>query len=256
MRLGFIGTGEIAKAIVVGFCRSTVSDLSMMVSPRGQETSKALAQTYNQVERCRSNQEVLDRCDIAVLAVPPSDALEVVKGLIFRPEQQVISVVPFLLLADLQRAASPARHCCRAIPLPTVAHHRCPIPVLNGNEELLALLQAIGQPFAVDDERHLHVLWTLTGLIAPFYDWLGTLGRWSSEQGVDPVLADRFAVDMVEALCVSAQQTPPLSFTELSHHAATPRGMNEQAAREIHGQDCHAAYAQVLDRLLARFPQV
>lgn len=256
MTLGFIGTGGISRAVVEGFCRSDMANLSIMVSPRGRETSTALARTYHQVERCQSNQEVLDRCDIVVLAVPPTDALEVVKELAFRPEQQVLSFIPFLLLAELETATAPARHCCRMIPLPTVAHHRCPIPVFNGNEELMSLLQVIGQPFAVGDERQLHVLWTVTGLIAPFYDWLGTLGRWASEQGVDSVLADRFAVDMIEALCVSAQQAHPLSFAELSHHAATPQGMNEQAAREIHDQGSHAAYAQILGRLFGRFPQV
>ncbi len=51
-------------------------------------------------------------------------------------------------------------------------------------------------------------------------------------------------------------QTKSSSFSELSHHAATPKGMNEQAAREISASGAHAAYQKVLDRLLERFPVV
>ena len=75
------------------------------------------------------------------------------------------------------------------------------------------------------------------------------------EQGVGQNLANAFIADMVQALSFSAQQHCPIRFNDLSHHAATPGGMNEQAAQEISAEGSHMAYPKALDRLLMRFPK-
>jgi pyrroline-5-carboxylate reductase len=255
MELGFIGTGKISSAVVEGLCTSDRGNLSIRLSPRNERTSRTLAQTYTNVERCASNQQVLDESDLVCLAVRPNDAQQVLKELVFREDHTVVSFVPFLLKKDLAEHAAPARQVCRAIPLPTVVHHQCPIPVLNANDAVMVLFNSIGQVLCVEDEKQLHILWTLTGLISPFYDLLGQWSAWSIAQGVGQDLANAFITDMVQALSFSAQQGRPIRFDELSHHAATPGGMNEQAAREINASGSHAAYEQVLDRLLMRFPQ-
>ncbi len=256
MKLGFVGTGKISSAVVEGLCSAHIEGLEIKLSPRGEIVTQALAQAHAQVERCQSNQQVLDESEVVVLAVRPDDAMGVVAGLKFRADHEVISFVPFLLQADLERAAAPARHCCRAIPLPTVVHHQCPTTILHPNQTALDLFGAIGQPLLVDNESQLHTLWTLTGLISPLYDWMDGLSQWSVGQGVTEELSRRFVVDMVQALAYAAQQSDPLDFQALSHHAATPGGMNEQAASEIANQGSHKAYALVLDRLLERFPNL
>ena len=255
MKLGFIGTGKISMAVVEGLCHSRLEGLSISVSPRGVQTSRTLAQTYANVERCLSNQQVLDQSDIVCLAVRPDDARAVLQELVFREDHTVVSFVPFLVKADLAQGVAPARQVCRAIPLPTVVHHRCPIPILNANDMVTTLFDAIGQPLRVDDEQQLHILWTLTGLISPFYDLLREWSGWSTERGVDQNLANDFIADMVLALSHGARQQSPVRFDDLSQHAATPGGMNEQAAREIMAAGSHTAYQETLDRLLRRFPK-
>jgi pyrroline-5-carboxylate reductase len=255
MKIGFIGTGKISSAVVEGLCRSDLENLLIRLSPRNEQISKTLAQRYANVERCASNQQVLDESDVVCLALRPNDAQQALQELVFREDHTVVSFVPFLLKADLAEKLAPARQVCRAIPLPTVVHHQCPIPILNANDTVFSLFDAIGQVLRVEDETQLHVLWTLTGLISPFYDLLGQWSVWSKAQGADQTLANAFIADMVQALSFSAQQQRPIRFEGLSHHAATPGGMNEQAAREISAAGSHAAYQEALDRLLMRFPQ-
>lgn len=255
MKLGFIGTGKISSAVVEGLCNSDLEDLCVRLSPRNEQTARTLAQTYANVERCPCNQQVLDESDLVCLAMRPNDAQQVLKELVFREDHTVVSFVPFLLQADLVEETAPARQVCRAIPLPTVVHHQCPIPILNANDTVTTLFNAIGQPLPVEDEHQLHILWTLTGLISPFYDLLGQWSAWSRTQGVQQGLANAFVADMVQALSFAAQQHSPIRFDELSHHAATPGGMNEQAAQEISAASSHTAYIKALDRLLMRFPK-
>ena len=120
---------------------------------------------------------------------------------------------------------------------------------------VITLFNSVGQPLRVEDENQLHILLTLTGLISPLYDLLGQWSAWSMARGVCQNLANEFIADMVQALSFSARQHCPIRFDNLSHHAATPKGMNEQAAKEISADGSHMAYQKALDRLLMRFPK-
>jgi pyrroline-5-carboxylate reductase len=253
MKLGFLGTGKITSAVVEGLCTSNMT-ASIALSPRNEATSKRLAEQFSNVRRMDSNQQVLDHADIVCVAVRPSDAVDVLSQLRFKARHTVVSFVSFLTTPELARAVEPARDSCRAIPLPSVINHTCPIPVFPGIDRVMDLFSHIGQPLTVDNETQLHALWTLTGLISPFYTLLGELSNWAVSQGAQPETASQFTADLFQSLAQAAQQSSPIQFTDLAHHAATPKGMNEQADREIGESGAHRAYTQACDRLLKRFP--
>ena len=253
MKLGFIGTGNIASAVIEGFCTAGIEELSVYVSPRNETQSKYLADKYACVTRMESNQAVVDQADIIFIAVRPLIAEAVVLELQFRKDHTVVSFVPFLKLAALIDAIAPAQVACRAIPLPSVAVHQCPIPILRPTPAITQLFGHIGQPLEVHDEQQLVALWTLTGLITPFYDMLFTLSNWTIAKGVPASTANAYIANMYQALSYVAQQASPIDFQELSRHAATPKGMNEQAGKEIRESGAHQEYAKAADRLLERF---
>jgi pyrroline-5-carboxylate reductase len=254
MKLGFLGTGKITSAVVEGLCTSNMQAASIALSPRNETTSKRLAEQFSNVERMESNQQVVDHADIVCVAVRPNHAVDVLSQLRFRDTHTVVSFVSFMTTPELARAVEPARHSCRAIPLPSVINHTCPIPVFPGIGIVMDLFSHIGQPLTVDNETQLHALWTLTGLISPFYTLLGELSDWAVSQGVQPQTASQFTADLFQSLSQAAQQSSPIQFNDLAHHAATPKGMNEQADREISESHAHRAYTQTCDRLLERFP--
>jgi len=274
MKIGFIGVGKIAGAMVEGLCTSPASGGSpasdgstasggsadgpggspdIFLSPRNAEKSTALAKKYPAVTRLDSNQAVLDRCDIVIIALRPAVAAETLRGLRFDPRHTLVSLIPLLKYADLLTAVKPATAVSRAIPLPTVIYHQCPIPLYHASETVTQLFRRIGQPLAVTDEDQLHALWTLTGLITPFYEQLNALSQWTTDHGVDRSTADVYMADLFQSLSYMAQRSTPIDFTELAQHAATPNGMNEQAAREIRASGAYAAWVSAADHLLERF---
>lgn len=253
MKLGFIGTGNIASAVIEGFCTAGIEDLAIYVSPRNETQSKLLADKYACVTRMESNQAVADHADIVFIAVRPPIAEAVVRALQFREDHTVVSFVAFLKQAVLTSSIAPARVACRAIPLPAVALHQCPIPVYPPTPAITQLFSHIGQPLEVNDEQQLVALWTLTGLISPFYDMLQSLSSWTTDKGVPAATANAYIANMYQALAYMAQQAHPIDFQELSRHAATPKGMNEQAGKEIRESGAHAQYVQAANRLLQRF---
>ena len=253
MRIGFIGTGKIASAIVEGLCTSGITGLEIFLSPRSEATATMLAAKFSGVTRLGSNQEVLDRASIVIVSVRPAVAAEVLSGLRFREDHTVISVVALLKYADLQALVAPAGRVCRAIPLPTVVQHNCPIPLFGASGEVVRLFGHLGKPLVVHDEGQLHAIWTLTGLITPFYELLGQLAGWTVAHGVEPAIANVYTADLFQSLSFLAQQSVPVDFAGLAAHAATPNGMNEQAAREIGEGGAHRVWLAAADKLLLRF---
>ncbi len=97
MNLGFIGTGEIAVAMVTGFCTAEPRPERITVSPRNADKAAALAAAlaaaFPEVEVAADNQAVVEASDWLVLAVLPLVAEEVLASLRFRPDQKVVSVL-------------------------------------------------------------------------------------------------------------------------------------------------------------------
>ncbi len=253
MQIGFIGVGKITNAIVEGFCTSSIINTQIYLSPRNESIARHLAEKYAQVQRLESNQQVVDQSDIVFIAVRPAIAVEVLRTLMFRENQAVVSLVPLLKEAELLKAVAPATHVIRATPTPTVIQHTGPILLFHSNDTITQLFRHLGQPLEVTDEQQLHVLWTLTGLITPFYDLLHELSSWTIANGVDATTANQYVAGLFQALSFSAQQAGSINFKELAQHAETPNGMNEQAGRELREKGVHHAYKIASDNLLKRF---
>ncbi|TDH21266.1 hypothetical protein EXU57_20205 [Segetibacter sp. 3557_3] len=253
MKLGFIGTGKITDAVVRGFCTSAVAGVEIFVSPRNTGIANALVEAFPNVQKMTTNQAVVDAAEIVFVAVRPPVALAVLSELRFSSAQQVISFVPLLKQADLFAAVQPATRVGRAIPLPSVVYHNCPIPLFNISPQIAELFRYIGQPLLVNSEAELHAIWTLTGLISPYYHLLYELSKWTISHGVAAETAHQYVADLFQSLSHMAQQQQPIDFKKLAAHAATPNGMNEQAAKEITEKGAHQVYAAACDRLLTRF---
>jgi pyrroline-5-carboxylate reductase len=255
MQIGFIGVGKITNAIVEGLCTSSIKNTQLYLSPRNEANARRLAEKYAQVERLESNQQVIDQSDIVFIAVRPAVAVDVLHALVFREEQIVVSLVPLLKNAELLNAVAPATQVVRAVPTPTVVQHTGPILLFHSNDTVTELFRHLGQPLQVADERQLHALWTLTGLITPFYELLHELSSWTVANGVDSTTANQYIAGLFQALSFAAQQESIIDFKDLAQHAATPNGMNEQAGREIREKGAHHAYRVASDNLLMRFDQ-
>ena len=253
MKIGFIGVGKITNAIVEGLCTSSIEKTHICLSPRNEANARLLAEKYTQVQRLETNQQVIDQSDIVFIAVRPVVAVEVLRTLVFRETHIVVSLVPLLKEAELLNAVAPATHVVRAVPTPTVMQHTGPILLFHSNDTVTHLFRHLGQPLQVTDEQQLHVLWTLTGLITPFYDLLYELSSWATANGVDTTTANQYIAGLFQALSFVAQQDNPINFKELAQHAETPNGMNEQAGREIREKGAHLAYRIASDNLLRRF---
>ncbi|HMF72372.1 MAG TPA: NAD(P)-binding domain-containing protein, partial [Flavitalea sp.] len=213
MNLGFLGIGRIATAVIKGFCTSKIKNVAINVSPRSETNSIFLEKSYPNVIRMKDNQSVLDNSDLIFIALPPKDAKQTLRELKFNKKHTVISFVPFLEYAELAKGIMPAKKICRAVPFPTVEKHNCPILLFNSTKTVSKIFEHIGSPIIVENEADLHVLWTLTGLIAPFYDLCETLSNWAQSKGVQPATTNKYVMDMFSSLTSSTKGENILEFS-------------------------------------------
>jgi len=256
MKIGFIGTGKISSAVVEAICRSDIPEYKILLSPRNKDMSEKLASKFENVSRQKSNQDVINKSHLVFLALRPADYQKVLADLSFREDHTIISLIPYLGLSELKGFVSPARQLSRAIPLPTTIYHVCPIPVYQPTTKVMELLNRIGQPLKINSENELHTIWTLTCLITPFYDLMTTLSTWAADNAIDINLANKYVADMIHSLAFAASQSEKPDFAALSHHAATPGGMNEKTGKEISESGAHGAYVKAADIILESFRDV
>lgn len=253
MNLGFIGVGKIASSVIKGLCTSSIKKANIYLSPRNIANVSSLEKQFSNVASMANNQEVVDHADIIFIAVPPSRAEQILKELNFKPQHLVVSFVAFLSHDKLTQLVSPATEVCRAVPLPPVERHTCPILVYKPNPAVAAVLGSIGHTLEVETESQLQVLWSLTGLIAPFYDLNKKLTDWSASHGVDPQIAGKYLLEFFGALTSFAQHHTDVDFPELIKDASTLGGMNEQALRMIGHEKANDSYVTATEAILKRF---
>ncbi|MFN2378950.1 MAG: NAD(P)-binding domain-containing protein, partial [Bacteroidales bacterium] len=253
MTIGFIGTGKISSAVVEAICTAGNSHLEIVLSPRGEMNSHRLAERFEQVTRAESNQEVANRSEIVFIALKTDIYRDVLRNISFRKEQTIVSFIPFSTISVLSELVAPAHIIGRATPLPSVVNHVCPIQVFNISPEVRTILGNIGQILDVETEDQLHTLWTLTCLISPFYDLMHSISNWTTENGVERSITDRYVADLFHSLTLAAVKEEAPDFRVLSKHAATPGGLNEWAAQSISESGAHSEYARAATHILKLF---
>jgi pyrroline-5-carboxylate reductase len=251
-RLGFVGVGAIAEALITGMCAGGEQRGHFLLSPRNATLSKGLAERFAFVKVAADNQAVIDGSDIVFLAVTPQVAGEVLGAVKFRPGQRIVSLIATFDVARLRPLVAPATSITRVAPVPAVARRLGPLILCPPTAEIVALLEGLGQLIQLNTEPELDALWTVTGLMAPYFGLLNEISLWLTREGVPESEARPFVAALFEALAVTAADRVGEGFDKLRAAHTTPGGLNEQSYRELKAAGWMNLFAQALDLIQAR----
>jgi pyrroline-5-carboxylate reductase len=135
MRVGFLGTGEIAAAMVRGL---QGQGHSILVSPRNTIVAASLADELPEV-RIAPNEEVVSGSDVVILCFPAPVARQVLPTLPFQSHQAILSPMVGTAIASLHQLCAPVRDISRIIAGPALAWGGCPLPVYPDSAALQEL---------------------------------------------------------------------------------------------------------------------
>jgi pyrroline-5-carboxylate reductase len=251
MKLGFVGSGSIASAIVIGLRAAGNAD-PIEMSPRNAEVAANLADRFENVQVAPTNQAVLDASDLVVLAVRPQIASIVLPELRFRSDQHVVSLIPTLSLDYLRSVTAPAAVVTRAVPLPSVARRQGPTAIYPPSEPIKAFFDSLGTAIELDNESEFDAFTTATAIIASYFTLADVVTGWMTRHGAAPEKAQAFVSKMLRGLAETSPAAPGRSFAALAEEYQTRGGLNEQVLRSVTDQGMFATFENALDAVLER----
>lgn len=256
MTYGFIGTGTITEAIVMGMMNSRLAKEDVIVSPRSHAVARALAERFTNVKVAQSNQHVIDAADIVILAVRPQVAEEVLTSLSFPPAKKLISLIAATSHARLANwTGHEAGAIVRAIPLPFVATGEGVTPILPADPVAEELFGALGKAVVCETQQEFDLFAVSTALMGTYFGMLERIADWMVANGLPRDKARDALVPMFRSLAQVAIASPRLSFEELRECHSTKGGLNEQVFADFEAKGGSDALLSALDRVLVRARQ-
>ncbi len=246
MKVGFIGTGAIASAMVRGIAGQ---GHEIWVSARGEAASLALAKEFTEVRRA-SNDDIAGGCDVVVLCLMASVAKQVLPSLSFGLGVRVISVMVDVDLETLRGFAPQASSIDITIPLPQIASGDCPLPCFPRRETVADLFGPANPSFVVKDMRALSAHFAASALMSTTLDQIATGAAWLSGFSDDEAAAQFYLAHMLASALVTIGK--PTSLPHLAAELSTEGGLNATLKAHMRERGMHAALRDGLDAFTQR----
>ncbi|UWQ32408.1 NAD(P)-binding domain-containing protein [Leisingera sp. M527] len=239
MRLGFLGCGTIASAVVRGLAGK---GHQITVSERSKAQSAALAEAYEDVT-VTGNQAVIDASDVIFLGLMAESAERILKELAFREDQQVVS---FMAGADLGRVAelaAPAEAVAVMIPFPGIAQGGSPVMALGNTALLGSLFEPDNQVFVLKDAGELNAYLSAQAVLSPAARLVGDAAEWLGDRVSDKAQGEAFLRMLVST---SLQAS---GCAELIEALNTPGGYNQRLRLHMENAGLRSSLAKGLSNL-------
>ena len=136
MNIGFIGTGEITKSVVLGVLGSKIKFKNIYLSNRNVKISKYLKNKSKKIIILKDNQEIVNKCRYVFLAITPEVGKKIIKTIKFKKSNIVISFISTIKYSDLKKYIKTNCQIVRAIPLPPISLGVGPIPIYPPNKNI------------------------------------------------------------------------------------------------------------------------
>ena len=233
MKIGFIGTGKITSAVVTGISKSTIKYKKIFISSRNKTISRNLKKNFKKISIEADNQKIVDECNWIFLSVTPIVGKKIIKNLKFRSNQTIISFISTINLRNLKKMIRVKSNIVRAIPLPPISLKKGPVPICPPNKKVKAFFDKIGSTIEIKDEKLSINFWSISGMMASYYEKLRVMSNWLSKKGVKKKVSQKYITSLFLALSEDALVNSKKDLKFLVKDSQTPKGLNQQGLNEM-----------------------
>tara|TARA_B110000259_G_scaffold166655_1_gene194372 strand:- start:150 stop:917 length:768 start_codon:yes stop_codon:yes gene_type:complete len=233
MNIGFIGTGRIASSVITGICTSKISYKKILISKRNNIISQGLKKKFKKIFITNDNQEIVNSSDWVFLSVTPNVGEKIIKNLKFKSSQTIISFISTVTLAQLKKTIKVKAKIIRAIPLPPISLKKGPVPICPPNKKVKDFFNQIGTTIEIQNEKVSINFWSISGMMASFYELQRVMTDWMVKRGVKRNDAQKYITSLFLALSEDAIVNSKKDLKYLVKDSQTPNGLNEQGLNEL-----------------------
>lgn len=235
-RIGFIGTGHIA-APMARYLAAKGHEIH--VTRRNTDVSAALAREIG--AQVAKPQEVIDASDIVFLCLRPAIAQDILAKLLFRANQQIVSVMAGVTTETLTRICAPASDFVQTIPLGYLEQGGCPLAAF-GNDALLAGLFAPENPVVkVTGEAELNAHFAICAMVPGMLDLILTGSTWLTDQTGDRDAAAFYTKQIIAGYLATLDKSTPETLATARDALATPNTLSRKMVDTLREQGGHDA---------------
>ena len=252
MILGFIGTGKISYSVITGICSSKIKFKKILVSPRNRILAKKLEKKFKKVKIAKNNQEIVNKSKWVFLAVTPKVGEMIIKDLKFRATQTIVSFVSTINLSELKKMIKVKSKIVRAIPLPPISLKKGPVPICPPNQKVKNFFNKIGSTIEIKNEKLSINFWSISGMMASYYDMLRQMSDWLVKKGIKRYDAQKYITSLFLALSEDAVPNSKKDLQFLVKESQTPKGLNEQGLKEMTKKGVYKSVVNTLNSINKR----
>ena len=233
MKLGFIGTGKIASSVINGICNSEIKYKQIIVSPRNKKIANNLKKKFKKIIIAKNNQEIVSKSNWVFLSITPRVGEKIIKNLKFKSSQTVVSFISTINLSELKKMIKVKSKIVRAIPLPPISLKKGPVPICPPNKKVKNFFDKIGSTIEIKNEKLSINFWSISGMMASYYDMLKVMSNWLVKKGIKRHDAQKYITSLFLALSEDAVVNSKKDLKFLVKESQTPKGLNEQGLKEM-----------------------
>ena len=248
--VGFIGAGNMCQAIIEGWLNAgTFNPSEIFVSNRTEGKLKRVVDQFK-VNACGTNEEVIDKSDVVIIAVKPQDfdaAIEPITSS-FHEDQIVVSLAAGVPLRKLKRLLPALPHVTRVMSNTPARVGRGAFSycVLKDNLRVDRWMErtfgALGLVVRLDEGDQFEAAMIATSAGVGFVFELMTYWQeWIEERGIDAATARAMTVQTFLGAATLADQAATISIEELQAKVTSKKGVTAaglESMRELEIERC------------------
>ena len=256
MKIGFIGTGYIAKSVITGILGSKLKINKIFISKRNKKISNFLSKKSRKIVIINNNQEIINRSNWVFLSVIPKIGNNILKCLNFKSNQTIVSFISTIKISQLKKYIKVKAKIVRAIPLPPISLRKGPVPIFPPNKNVKRFFNQLGTTVEIENEKLSKNFWATSGMYASFYELLSTMSNWLVKRGIKRDKAQKYITSLFVALSENAIVNSKKDLKHLVKDSQTPRGLNEQGVKELRKAGFYRSTEKTLNSILKRLNKV
>ncbi|MYM57401.1 NAD(P)-binding domain-containing protein [Thalassovita mangrovi] len=193
MRIGVLGLGTIASAVVEGIAGD---GHDITVSRRGESHAARLSGMFGNVS-VADNRQVVEASEVVILGLMAEVAADLLPGLSFRADQQVITLMAGATLEQVADWVAPARASAIVMPFPGIARGGSPIMAQGDMGLLNALFGARNTVYELQDAGEMAAYLAAQAVLSPAVKLVADAAGWLGEHVADPDQGESFLRHLV-----------------------------------------------------------
>ena len=256
MKIGFIGTGKITSAVIEGIIKSKLKVNEIIISKRNNKISANLKRKSKKITIYDDNQKIINKSKWVFLSVTPIVGEKIIKDLKFKSNQTIISFISTINLSQLKKMIKTKVTIVRPIPLPPISLRKGPVPICPPNKKVRDFFNQLGTTVEIKNEKLSNNFWSVSGMMAPFYELLNTIVVWLVKKGVKRNDAQKYITSLFVALSEDSVVNSKKDLKYLVEESQTPKGLNAQGVKELKKAKFYNSLEKTLNSILKRLNKV